>query len=318
MADTPDPLATWRAYRPTEGPLSNAANDAAAQQYYSYVRDNPDVYASLSPTEQIQYQYLRYVNGEISGNNKDDQIKRIRQDAGMPQEKFADDDPTRDGTRQILRNKPTQPDRRDGITAGDVFAIGDYTQTDRGQDGSAWMDAQINTFNKMLPGFNTKDIVSLPYIDEAAAIADFFFMGAPSFALNAVREGVDGNNWVKEWDRDTTLRALYAAGHFLDQADGKGIIDDILGVGKDLFGGGGGDGGGMDLSSLLGLLGGGGGATVMPAPPPPEYVGKITPYDLKNVLGVAGQEAGVTELLQRLKNGDTLSEEDMASISRIA
>lgn len=166
-----------RLFQPQGDRLSNETNDAVAQSFYNWVKEDPGNYDKLSPQEKMQYQYLRYVNGEISGNNKDDQIKKIRQEYNLPKEQM-------DGEhRYIVRNKPLQPDRKDGITPGDAFAIGAYTQTDTGKDKGMFE----SFINKSLPGFDVQDVLDIPFIDELAMLTALPTGGLSTAGLEALK-----------------------------------------------------------------------------------------------------------------------------------
>lgn len=139
---------------PVDGPTSNERKDWLANEFRRVVQNTPGLYEELNPTEQMQYQWLLYENGQISGNQKDDRIKKIRQENDLPKELFEGEQ------RFIWRNKPTQDNRRDGITSGDVFGIGTPTQPDTGKDDGFLTGAISNVVNPFLPGFSVADVAN--------------------------------------------------------------------------------------------------------------------------------------------------------------
>jgi hypothetical protein len=180
----------------------------------------------------MQYQYLRYVNDEISGNNKDDQIKKIWQNDPKLEKEFIDEQ----GNRSIWRNKPMK-DERGNITAGDAFFIGNQNQSDTGKDDGLFQQV----INKSLPGFDVGDITSFPGVDIIASLAAPYTGGASIAILEGLKAAEAGEIGV-----DNVLKTVAAMGGWdavLDQlpegmGDGSIIPDwakDAYEAGKDVY-----------------------------------------------------------------------------------
>ena len=227
-ADTLNPLNAFRNHDPGTGAYSNETNDKVAQDFYNYVKKNPEVYDTLTPQEQIQYVHLQFQNGEFSGNQKDDRIKKIRQKYGLPKENY-------DGERRyILRNKPDAANRNDGITPGDVFGIGDYSQTDTGKDDG--LAAQI--INKGLLGHDIGDVLDIPGIEALAAAVSPWTYGIPLAVVEGLKVA-DG----QDFDLGTAMAIIYAAYGItapaqttITGAGTTGIPDGAISLGSDAVG----------------------------------------------------------------------------------
>ena len=174
-------LAKYRAFDPASGNtergdwLANAFFDAYGDTEYGAKGYQPT--GMLSPQEQMQIEWLRADKGLNSGNNKDDRIKRIRQMNNMANERLDGDN------RYIIRNKINKEGKADGLSSGDVFQIGDYTQSDTGKDDGMFQ----SVINKGLPGFDVGDVTSLPGIDWAAMVAAPFTGGMAPVVLEGLK-----------------------------------------------------------------------------------------------------------------------------------
>jgi hypothetical protein len=220
-------------FRDYQGPGgSNAEADRVAQNFYTSVRDTEGAYDNLTSPQKMQYQYLRYVNDEISGNNKDDQIKKIWQNDPNLEKEYIDDQ----GNRSIWRNKPMQ-DERGNITAGDAFFIGNQNQGDTGKDDGLFQQV----INKSLPGFDVGDITSFPGVDIIASLAAPYTGGASIAVLEGLKAAEAGKIGV-----DNVLKTVAAMGGWdavLDQlpsgmGDGFEIPEwarDAYEAGKDVY-----------------------------------------------------------------------------------
>ena len=227
-ADTLNPLNAFRNHDPGTGAYSNETNDKVAQDFYNYVKKNPEVYDTLTPQEQIQYVHLQFQNGEFSGNQKDDRIKKIRQKYGLPNENYEGEH------RYILRNKPDAANRNDGITPGDVFGIGDYSQTDTGKDDG--LAAQI--INKGLLGHDIGDVLDVPGIEALAAVVSPWTYGIPLAVVEGLKVA-DG----QDFDLGTAMAIIYAAYGItapaqttITGAGTTGIPDGAISFGSDAVG----------------------------------------------------------------------------------
>ena len=139
----------------------------------------------LSPQEQMQIEWLRSQHGQNSGNNKDDRIKRIRQQNDMEKERMGTREDPNAGSgesRYIVRNKV-----KNG-SAGDAYQIGSYTQRDEGKD-----DGLFNqVIQKSMPGFDTSDVISIPGIDWVALAAAPFTGGVSTAVLEGLKAAEAG------------------------------------------------------------------------------------------------------------------------------
>ena len=169
----------------------------------------------LSPQEQMQIEWLRADKGLNKGNNKDDRIKRIRQENNMPNERLGEGGKA---DRYILRNKISKAGKADGMTSGDVFEIGAYNQSDTGKDDGMFQSA-INT---ALPGFDVGDITSFPGVDNIASLAAPYTGGASVAVLEGLKAAEDGKIGV-----DNVLNTVAAMGGWDAVLDGlpKGAFE---------------------------------------------------------------------------------------------
>ena len=199
-------LAQFRAFDPSSGDMKRA--DFLANQLFANYGDTeygkkgytPDSGGMLTPREQMQIEWIRADKGLNKGNNKDDRIKRIRQENNMDNELLG---PGGKADRSIIRNKISKAGKADGMTSGDVFEIGDYTQSDTGKDDGMLQSA----VNKALPGFDVGDVTSNPFIQTLAQFA------AP--ATGGLSVGImEGLKMVEagELDIDGVLKTVGAMG----------------------------------------------------------------------------------------------------------
>lgn len=167
-------------YRSVTAATPQAERDWLANEFRAANRTG--MMQGLKPEEQMQLAWLQSQTGRISGNQKDDRIKKIRRQSGMANEYFADPE-NKQGSRYIVRNKISDKGKADGLTSGDVFEIGQYTQRDTGKDDGLMQ--QLG--NKMAPGFDMGDVTSIPGIDWIALAAAPFTGGVSTAVLEGLK-----------------------------------------------------------------------------------------------------------------------------------
>jgi len=199
-------LKQFRAFDPSSGDMKRA--DFLANELFANYGDTeygkkgytPDSGGMLTPREQMQIEWIRADKGLNKGNNKDDRIKRIRQENNMDNELLG---PGGKADRSIIRNKISKAGKADGMTSGDVFEIGDYTQSDTGKDDGMFQSA----INKGLPGFDVGDITSFPGVDIIASLAAPYTGGASIAVLEGLKAAEAGKISV-----DNVLNTVAAMG----------------------------------------------------------------------------------------------------------